>query len=475
MSVTQAVILTLFAALEIAGLVLAVDAVMRGRTSQGATAWALGLILFPIAAIPLYLVLGERRFAGYVRARRRGTRGIDKVATDLFQNLRPSCRQLQGSYADSRALERLAKMPFTAGNRVSLLIDGPATFEAMFEAIHAARDYLLIQFYIIRDDDLGRRFQKALLNARERGVRVFLIYDEIGSYWLTRAYMEALTRAGCRCGAFRTKRRRQHPFRINFRNHRKILVADGEIAFVGGLNVGDEYLGAAAGLPPWRDTHLALRGPAVQCVQLAFVEDWYWIHRAVPDIGWTPTPIPESDTPVLVIQSGPADDVETCGLFFTHLASIARQRLWIATPYFVPDEQVLGALQLAALRGVDVRVIIPERSDTRLTWLSGFSYYEDLLPQGVRMFRYRPGFMHQKVVLCDELAAVGTANLDNRSFRINFELTVAVADRGFAAEVRAMLENDLTRCREAGKDDFGRMGFLMRAACRTSRLLAPIQ
>lgn len=455
------------------GLWAAVGIVMRGRTAQGATAWALGLVLLPVLSLPLYLVFGERKFYGYVRARRQGNRGIDRVAAELFENIKPYTPAAPPP--DAAALQRLARAPFTTGNDVELLIDGAATFDAVISAVNAARRYILIQFYIFREDGLGKRVQKALLDARARGVSVHLLYDEIGSYSLPQSYLDALTQAGCKCSGFRTKPRKQRRFRINFRNHRKIVVVDGEVAFIGGHNVGDEYLGLNPRMSPWRDTHVEIRGPAVMAAQLSFLEDWYWANRNIPDLNWTPSPAEGGTSTVLVVPTGPADDLETCLLFLTQLANSARRRLWIATPYFVPDELALGALQLASLRGVDVRVIIPERNDSRLVWLSAFSYYDEVLPAGVKLFRYQPGFMHQKVVLSDDTACISTANFDNRSFRINFEVSALVADTTFAEEVGAMLETDFTRCREVKKGEFEKMPYWFRLASRVSRLLAPVQ
>lgn len=456
------------------GLWLAVDVVMRGRTAQGSVAWALALILLPWLSVPLYLVFGERKFAGYVRARRRGRSGIDAVARTLSEQLGPFMPPLPGDGA-LPALTKLARQPFTAANQLDLLVDGNTTFEAIIAAIEGASTYVLVQFYIFRADGIGQRLQTSLLNARSRGVRVYLLYDEIGSFGLPRSYLDTLAGAGCECSGFRTKPRKQRPFRINFRNHRKIVVVDGRAAFVGGLNVGDEYLGLHPTLTPWRDTHVRVRGPAVQCVQLTFLEDWYWATRVVPPLEWSPEPADSPGARVLVAPSGPADELDACSLMFTAIANSARRRLWFASPYFVPDEQLLGALQLAALRGVDVRVIIPEKSDNRLAWLSAHSYYDELLPTGVKIYRYQKGFNHQKVVLCDDLACVGTANLDNRSFRINFEITMVIADPEFAGRVAEMLESDLARSRPTDPADFGKRPFWFRLACRTARLFAPIQ
>lgn len=455
----------------------AIDVVMKGRTAQGAVAWAISLLLLPIIALPLYLLLGDRRFQGYVRARRNGVRQIDHAAAELFEALKAFKLPLDEQHSTFTALGRLARLPFTTGNAAQLLIDGAQTYPTMFAAIDTAADYVLVQFYIIREDEVGLELEKALLRARSRGVRVYLLYDEIGSYGLPRAYLDRLIAAGCQCSGFRTKPRKQKPFRINFRNHRKIVVVDGRIAFTGGLNVGREYLGRDEHFGSWRDTHVGLRGPAALCLQLAFLEDWYWANRNTPKLNWTPEPAssPPANSPVLIVPSGPADLIETGTLMHTMVVNSARRRLWLATPYFVPDEQLVGALHLAALRGVDVRLLIPERNDNTMVHYSMLSYYEDLLPVGIRVFRYQKGFMHQKVMLCDDLAVIGTANLDNRSLRINFEVSAIIAESAFASQVEAMLTRDLESCTELPKDAATRLPIWTRFLSRVSRLFAPIQ
>jgi cardiolipin synthase len=262
---------------------------------------------------------------------------------------------------------------------------------------------------------------------------------------------------------------------VNFRNHRKIVVSDGKTAFIGGLNVGDEYMGRDRKFGEWRDTHLKMQGPVVQAVQLVFLEDWFWASNHVPELHWDTQP-EAADQVAAVIPTGPADPADSWQLVVAEAANSARKRLWIASPYFVPDEGVLTALQAAAIRGVDVRILIPERADHLLVWLSAFSYYEQSIPFGVKLFRYHRGFLHQKVMLIDDrLAAVGTANLDNRSFRLNFEITAFSADRKFVGEVEAMMVSDFIHSQEAKVGDFTGKPFLFRAACRAARLFAPIQ
>ena len=214
----------------------------------------------------------------------------------------------------------------------------------------------------------------------------------------------------------------------------------------------------------------------VQCVQVSFVEDWHWAAGEPLRLRWRPAPAAARGHPVLCLPSGPADELETCTLFFIAAIGQARTRLWIASPYFVPDEQFVTALQLAALRGVDVRVLVPEHSDSLLVNLSGWSYVEALEQAGVAMYRYQDGFMHQKVTLIDDdWCTVGTANFDNRSFRLNFEVTMAVLDRGFATDVRGMLEDDFARSRRVRAADLKARSAVFRFAVRLARLSAPVQ
>jgi cardiolipin synthase len=262
---------------------------------------------------------------------------------------------------------------------------------------------------------------------------------------------------------------------LNFRNHRKIMVIDGKVGFIGGLNMGDEYLGRDQRFGPWRDTHLRMRGPMVEALQLVFLEDWFWATDEMLKLTWKKE-VEAADQVAAIIPTGPADEADSWQLLVAEAANTSREKLWIASPYFVPDEGVMTALQTAALRGVDVRILIPERADHVLVWMSAFTYYEQSIPFGVRIFRYTSGFLHQKVMLVDDkLAAVGSANLDNRSFRLNFEITAFSPDPKFVGEVREMLEADFARSVEAKVEGFTRRPFLFRAACRLARLFAPIQ
>lgn len=467
--------LLVWLALEIVALLHVLHALMHVRTSQGTIAWVISLLTFPYLAIPLYWVIGRSRFSGYVRARRAKDERLRRLSESMHQRMRHYEIKVPEEDAFGRAAATLGGLPFTRGNELELLIDGEEVFARVFQEMQAAQDYLCVSFFIVKSDKLGMRFQEALIERARAGVRVMFLFDEIGSHKLPGRYLRTLRAAGVECSPFGTNRHWWSRAQVNFRNHRKIIVVDGRTAFLGGLNVGDEYLGRDVRFGAWRDTHLQLKGPAVQAVQMVFLEDWFWATHRVPELHWNTYP-ETADQVAAIIPTGPADPADSWQLLVAEAANSARERLWIASPYFVPDEGVLTALQAAALRGADVRILIPERADHLLVWLSAFSYYEQSIPYGIRIFRYQRGFLHQKVMLIDDrLAAVGTANLDNRSFRLNFEITAFSPDPAFVDEVEHMLSVDFTHAKPAAVEDFTGRPFLFRAACRAARLLAPIQ
>jgi cardiolipin synthase len=469
----------LYLLLEIAAIIAAVEALLGTRPSQSAIAWSLFLVMFPLFGLPLYLMFGGRKFSGYISARRSGNEPLQRMVREISAELPTrALARFTHEEGDHRVLTRLASMPFFAGNDSRLLIDGEATFDAIFAAIDSAREYILVQFFIVKNDDLGYELQERLIGKARQNVRVYFIYDSVGSNALSRSYLRELQQAGVKTMAFGGGGwSGGHPFRVNFRNHRKIVVVDGIIAFVGGHNVGNEYLGKSDNpkLRPWRDTHVSIEGPAVLAVQLAFIEDWYWMTRQIPKVRTEPVFAEQANQRILVLPSGPADKLDTCGLLFTELIHSARERIWIVSPYFVPDDPVISALQLAALRGVDVRIMLPEKADHLLVYLAKFSYLEETLSCGIKFFNYQRGFLHNKVVLVDrQIAGVGTANLDNRSFRLNFEITLLFVERKCVDDVEQMLLRDFEHCREMTIQDIERRPFWFKLATRIARLFSPI-
>jgi cardiolipin synthase A/B len=453
------------------GLATSMHALMTSRTAPGATAWIVALNATPYLAVPAYWVFGRSKFQDYVSLRREVAASLEETLEQELASLEPFRTSWSAdSHQTFRAVEKLARLHFVDGNQVELLIDGKQTFASIFEGIDAAEDYLLVQFYIMRSDEHGRELQRRLIERARAGVRIHLLLDEIGSGKLSRSYIDELTDAGVEVRWFRSNRGWTNKFQLNFRNHRKLVVADGKRGWVGGLNVGNEY--QAEG---WRDTHLLVEGPAVLQMQLSFQEDWRWAADDLLQLSWSPHSPSGQGVPVLVMPTGPADGVETASLMIQQFVNLARQRVWISSPYLVPDAGVLASLQLAALRGVDVRLLIPERSDNLLVSLAAYPFIDPLLDAGVRIYRYQPGLMHGKAFLIDDSsAAVSTANLDNRSLRINFETTALVADPDFVTQVEAMFVRDLANSREIENDEFAGKPLWFRISARAAYLFAPV-
>lgn len=473
-------IVSLYALVQVLGVIGAVHAILYSRTPQGSIAWAFALVFIPVISIPCYLALGRSRFPEYVEARRSGHKSNQKIRSltnHVIGTLSPyTYSRGNDRHALKDCLSDLVNLPFTSGNDVNLLIDGQETFNTLFHKIKGAKEYVLLEFYIIKNDRVGEEFQNLLVSKAREGVKIYLIFDELGSRKLPHSYLQAFrSEPNITITPFGGKRKWfSNIIRINFRNHRKIVVVDGHIGFVGGLNIGNEYLGKGA-LGAWRDTFCQIQGPAVPCIQLAFLEDWHWATGEVLEL---PVHLnPESkDKSILIMPTGPADVMETWRLSTIALINAANERLWIASPYFVPGSGVLAALQVAALRGVDVRILLPNKADHLLVYGSSFTFYPETIPYGIKIYRYMDGFLHQKIMLVDDdISVIGTANLDNRSLRLNFEINALVHNKDTAWEVAQMLENDFKKSRRVHWKDFLRHNWFFRLGCRIARLLAPIQ
>ena len=457
------------AVVEIVGLLLVVDAVMRTRSSQAAIAWSIALITLPVVTIPLYVIFGRTHFRGYAEALREKESLIGERLADWFTRMAATAAEPHEGLKEIEDLVRgLTKIPFTRGNRVELLVDGEATYGAMLEAIASAESYVLVQFYIVQDGTVARRLHKALIEKAHSGVRVHFLYDEIGCWKLPAEYLNTMRDASIEVSGFKTTRGHRNRFQINFRNHRKLLVVDGRVGFIGGHNLADEYL-------TYRDTHLRIDGPAAQHIQFSILKDWYWATRQIPEISKTIQSAAADDQKVAIVNTGPADAMANCSALFATIVHTAQRRLWMTSPYFVPDDVMVRALQAAAIRGVDVRILLPDKADHRFVELASFTYYCEMMDCGVRLFRYQDRFLHQKVFLVDDrLAGVGTVNLDNRALYLNCEATALVADERFAKRVEAMLQSDLEHCESVDRAHFDNKPFRFRVAARIARLASPL-
>ena len=466
---------TIVALFYVAGLVSAIHAILTVRTPTGAVAWTVSLVSFPFIAVPAYVVFGRNKFEGMAEAFQERHDEIEELLYGFEQELDPWEISPGDTPSWYRAVRELTEFDVVRGNDVELLINGDATFTSILDGIAGAESYILFQFYMIRDDDLGRRVRAALAERAQAGLDVYVLYDEIGSSGLPAAYVDDMRAAGIEVSAFRPTQGWRNRFQLNFRNHRKIVVVDGKTAWIGGHNVGDEYLGLDPDFSPWRDTHVRIEGPAALQAQLTTLADWYWATREIPELPWVPQPADNRDQHVIIIPTAPTGHLEAASLLFVSALSAARERIWLSAPYFVPDEAVVKALQLAALRGVDVRIITSGKGDSLPVYLAAFHYIRELRGLGIQFHAYRPGFLHEKVMLIDDrVSAVGTHNFDNRSFRLNFEVTSLILDEAFAREMQAMFEDDFAHSEKIDAESLDRKPVWWRIGVRLSRLAAPI-
>jgi cardiolipin synthase len=462
-------------AFYIAGIVSAIHAAMTTRTAQGAVAWTVSLVAFPFVAVPAYLVFGRNKFEGMADAFNARQDEIDSLLEDFNDNLDPWVVPPGEAPSWHQAMRKLSSFELVRDNRVDLLINGEATFKSILEGVSQASEYVLFQFYMFHDDELGRQVQSALIERARAGVRVYVLYDEVGSGGLPRRYVDELREAGVEVSSFKPTQGWQNRFQLNFRNHRKMVVVDGKVAWVGGHNVGDEYMGRDPDFSPWRDTHVRIEGPAALQLQMTILGDWYWATRETPTLNWQPHAVAGESPKVMILPTGPTGQFETASLFFVAALSGAKKRIWLSAAYFVPDDAVMKALELAALRGVDVRIITTGKPDSLPVYLAAFHYIERLRGLGIRFYAYAPGFMHQKVSLIDDrVSTVGTHNFDNRSFRLNFEVMSIIVDEAFAAEMEAMFLADFEHAETIDPDALQEKPIWWRAAVQLARLAAPV-
>lgn len=450
---------------HLAGVVLSFHALRHSHSPQGSIAWILGLMLLPYATIPLYLALGVGRIKRHTNG------GLPQRSVDLF------IEQLDATPATGPAisLSRAGSYPTIGGNHVHILRDALSTYQSLGDAILQAQKSILLEFFIIRNDLVGDNLRLLLEQKAREGVQVYVIYDEVGSHKLPRGYLKALLKAGVHVASFNGRRYWLSSFiRLNYRNHRKLVVIDSEMAFLGSLNVGLEYVKRPR-KRYWRDTFVHLRGPIVLETLLSFVADWW--RATGEDLSHLATSQQNAGKiHCQLIPSGPDNAMlNLWELTIMELAGQAKERFWITSPYFVPSDAVKVALQAAAQRGVDVRVIIPREGDNILANYAMLTYLPDMIQCGVKMLAYLPGVLHEKVTLMDkQWCSIGTANLDERSLHLNFELTLLFEGEEMAGKVEAMLEEDMAQCVPFCPDDMHKATPIVRVIASFCRLLAPM-
>lgn len=418
------------------------------RAAASTTAWILTIILLPFVGGLLFAVFGINRVERRAARKQAARKAVGKSHLSLEHH------ELKTIDPEDEAIERLRALTTrvagnqpTRGNEVEILCDTNRTLGLIKQAVLAARETLHFEYYIWQPDRTGRNLRDLLIQRAREGVKVRFLYDGLGSMWLGRKFLKPMREAGIQIATFLPGQTFREKWSINLRNHRKIVIADGEVGFTGGMNIGNEYLGKNPELGYWRDSHLRLRGPAVKQLQQVFVEDWYYATGEVlKDQDCFPPTEAKGDVIAQVIASEPAGDTHAFLAVFFAAINEARERIILATSYFVPPDPLVTALQNAALRGVEVKLLVAGRSAHSSTVLAGRSYYETLMSAGVQIYEYQQGLLHSKTLTIDGCwSLVGSANFDNRSLILNFEAGVALYDEGLARTLEEQFESDLAR------------------------------
>ena len=457
---------------------VAVGLILERRSPTATLAWLLALLFMPYFGFLVYLLFGPRRLRRrrlrYSRARARLIQSTDDLPPGSISVGFPDAgleRQL------ARLLERLGQGAAAPASSVTVLDSGDACFQALETAITAATHHAHLEYYMWQPDRAGTRLRDLLVEKARAGVQVRLLLDPIGSDRTPDRFLQPLQDAGGEIAWFnRISLRRLRPNQVNFRTHRKIVVCDGRVGFIGGMNISENHSAIHCGPDAWRDTHLRIEGNPVHRLQFIFLEDWYFATDHAPfELEFFPRFTGPPVGPWLqIVESGPDNSRQAIAQCFFAAIAGAQRRVLLATPYFVPTEALNVALSNAALRGVEVRILAPKRSDSRLVSAAARSYYDPLVNAGVAIHEYGPPMLHAKLLVVDErIAAVGSANFDNRSLALNFEAMAVIYDAELATRLADHFTADLRRARRYVKP--GRRATLgQRLGEATARLLSPL-
>ncbi len=455
--------------------------IILDRRESGATlAWILFIAIVPYLGAAFFFLVGRtrvrRRTKKIVRSRDAFVRSLDRLPGDNCEirldetDLPPAARDIAALAAS------VTENPIIHGNDIEVFIDANRAYDRMEEDIRAAEHHVFMMSYIFRNDGAGLRFRDLLIEKAGQGVEVKLLVDGVGGKELGAKFLKPLLDSGAGFATFMPVFRLRPYWRPNLRNHRKILVVDGRVGFAGGLNIGEEYQGRRKRFAPWRDTHLRIEGPSALRLQEIFAEDWLFAaDEDLADREHFVDVSPCGDQLVQVVDSGPDHEHETIHAVFFTAVTEADERAYITTPYFVPDQAMLLALKSAAWRGVDVRILVPGKSDLRLVQWAGRSYYKELLQAGVRLYEHRPGMLHAKTMVIDGVwSTVGSANMDRRSFRLNFEVNVLISGSEFANNMEEIFVNDIEGAREITLEAVSKKRLGSRMVEALARILSPV-
>ncbi|WP_288530297.1 cardiolipin synthase [uncultured Secundilactobacillus sp.] len=466
--------------------ILAIITVFRQpRDIAAIWAWLLVLLLLPVVGFIMYAFVGRQlpknklfRVKSHVQMQlderlqqQRDAIGNEDLPADLVSNSERALVQMFKT-SDQAFLARK--------NRVKIYIDGKALFHDIIEDIQRATSSVNIEFYTFYNDKIGNEILNLLVKKAKAGVEIRVIYDPWGSMGTYRSFFKPLIEAGGYVEAF-LARSAILDFRLNFRDHRKIVVVDGKVGYVGGFNIGDQYLGRKEKFGYWRDTHLRITGSGVFGLQSRFFLDWNATAKAgqLPvdhiEPKYFPLTTVKGDTNLQIVSSGPDSALQQIKMGYIKMIQSAHKTLWIQSPYLIPDDSVLDALRISVMAGVDVRIMIPHMPDHPFVYRATQYYAHQLAKQGVKIYYYEAGFLHAKTIVIDgRIASVGSANMDYRSYKLNFEINAFLYDEKLAQQLADIFEMDVRKSRRITAEMFDNQSFYLRFKQNFSRLLSPI-
>ena len=479
----------------LAGIVLSINIILENRDPTKTMAWLLIFIVLPGVGLIIYCFLGRN-------IRKRKLFHTQKLASDikennLFKNME-SIEELveleqisikNNKLLDDRNYEEIkkkvvslllntGKFPFTSNNDVKIFIDGNEKFESLLKDIENAKEHIHLEYFIIKNSDIGIKIKDLLIKKAKSGVKVKILYDDVGCwrFWFHRKFFNDMKKVGIQISAFLPA---TFPFiggNLNYRNHRKIVIIDGHIGYTGGINIGDEYMGKNKKFGYWRDTHIRIEGSSVYMLQMVFLTDWYYTtKKAEFEPKYFPKLEHKGNSMIQVVATGPDSDWEAIHYAYFSAICNAKERVYIETPYFIPDEGLLRALKSAALSGVDVRIIFPSIAAHKIVHQASYSYFDDILKSGGKVYLYNKGFIHSKLIIIDDkIASTGSANMDLRSFMLNFEINAFIYDKDIINKISDDFFEDLKNSKEVDLEVFQNRPFIKKWAESVARLFSPI-
>ena len=479
-SSTVGAFISLFYVLLILTIVIVV--ILDKRDPIKAMLWVVVLVMLPIVGLILYFFLGQnlRRRHIFKRKKRVDNSYLkdDTIPSGISYLDSESTVESVVAYRHvAQLLLNNSLAPVIGGNSVKLFHEGRSAFEQIIKDLESAREFIHLEYFIFRADKLGKRTAEILIRKAQAGIDVRVIYDAVGSWGIPKRFVRELRAGGVQIYPFQKVIFPYLSSRLNYRNHRKILVIDGEIAHMGGMNIADKYIDGAPELGAWHDTQIRINGPAVSALHLVFLTDWAFVSRS--SYSFLPVDFTQKKLPghiaLQVTDSGPDSDWAAIMQSFFLAITKASNHIYITTPYFVPNESILTALRTAALSGVDVRLLIPYKSDSRFVLWATMGYVATLLEAGIRVFLFQGGFNHSKVMMVDgKLATVGSANMDIRSFEDSFEVVSFIYNPQITQELESVFLRDTLQSKEIELEEWSQRSFVARIKHSFARLFSPL-